>query len=110
MQKAIIALGLAGLLLAAGFSTASAAFTVPPAKSVITSLNSDLTDVRWRRCWLIVGDEGVANGAGATAGAGFVVAEPPSRRSQAPLHGPGESYSDLILRLAELEGGPVSSR
>src|ERR1700722_6978622 len=54
---------------------------------------------------LIVGDEGVANGAGATAGAGFVVAEPPSRRSQAPLHGHGESYSDLILRLAELEGG-----
>ena len=52
MQKAIIALGLAGLLLAAGFSTASAAFTVPPAKSVITSLNSDLTDVRWRRCWI----------------------------------------------------------
>ena len=32
MQKAVIALGLAGLLLAAGFSTASAAFTVPPAK------------------------------------------------------------------------------
>ena len=52
MQKAIIALGLAGLLLAAGFSTASAATTVPPAKSVITSLNSDLTDVRWRRCWI----------------------------------------------------------
>ena len=51
MQKAIIALGLAGLLFAAGSSTASAAFAVPPAKSVITSLNSDLTDVRWRRCW-----------------------------------------------------------
>jgi hypothetical protein len=31
MQKAIIALGLAGLLFAAGSSTASAAFTVPPA-------------------------------------------------------------------------------
>ena len=54
---------------------------------------------------------GAANGAGATAGAGFVVADPPSRRSQAPLHGPGESYSDLILRLAEIEArGPVSSR
>ena len=50
MQKAVIALGLVGLLLAAGSSTTSA-FTVPPAKSVITSLNSDLTDVRWRRCW-----------------------------------------------------------
>jgi hypothetical protein len=50
MQKAVIALGLVGLLLAAGSSTTSA-FPVPPAKSVITSLNSDLTDVRWRRCW-----------------------------------------------------------
>ena len=51
MQKTAIALGLAGLLLAAGSSTASAAFTVPPAKSVISSLNGDLTDVRWQRCW-----------------------------------------------------------
>jgi len=51
MQKAIIALGLTGLLFVGGSSTASAAFAVPPAKSVITSLNSDLTDVRWRRCW-----------------------------------------------------------
>src|ERR1700722_12902189 len=50
---------------------------------------------------LIVGDEGVANGAGATAGAGFVVAEPPSRWSQAPLRGPGESYSDVILRVRQ---------
>jgi hypothetical protein len=52
MQKTAVALGLAGLLLVAGSSTASAAFTVPPAKCVISSLNSDLTDVRWRRCWL----------------------------------------------------------
>jgi hypothetical protein len=51
MTKTIVALGLAGLLLAAA-STASAAFTVPPAKSVIGSLNSDLTDVRWQRCWI----------------------------------------------------------
>jgi hypothetical protein len=52
MHKTVVALGLAGLLLAVGSSTASAAFTAPPAKSVISSLNSDLTDVRWRRCWL----------------------------------------------------------
>jgi hypothetical protein len=51
MQKAVIALGFAALLLAAGYSPSSAAITVPPAKSVITSLNSDLPDVRWRRCW-----------------------------------------------------------
>jgi hypothetical protein len=52
MHKTVVALGLAGLLLAAGSLTPSAAFTVPPAKSVISSLNSDLTNVRWRRCWL----------------------------------------------------------
>jgi hypothetical protein len=48
VQKTAIALGLAGLLLAAGSSPAPAAFTVPPAKSMISSLNNDLTDVRWR--------------------------------------------------------------
>ena len=52
MHKSVVTLGLAGLLLAAGSSTASAVFTVPPAKSVISSINSDLTEVRWRRCWL----------------------------------------------------------
>ena len=52
MHKTVAAVGLSGLLLAAGSSTASAAFTVPPAKSVIGSFDSDLTDVRWRRCWL----------------------------------------------------------
>ena len=52
MHKTVVALGFAGLLLAAGSSTASAAFPVPAAKSVVSSLNSDLTDVRWRRCWL----------------------------------------------------------
>ena len=52
MRKTVAALGLSGLLLAAGSSTASAAFTAPPAKSVISSLNSDLTDVRWQRCWV----------------------------------------------------------
>ena len=51
MHKTVVALGFAGLLLAAGSSTASAAFIVRPAKSLIGSLNSDLTDVRWRRCW-----------------------------------------------------------
>jgi hypothetical protein len=51
MDKTVVALGLAGVLLAWGSSTASAASIVPPAKSVIGSLNSDLTDVRWRRCW-----------------------------------------------------------
>ena len=50
MQKSVIALGLAVLLLAEESPTASAAFTVPPAKSVIG--NSDLKVVRWRRCWL----------------------------------------------------------
>jgi hypothetical protein len=52
MHNTVVAFGLAGLLLAAGSSTASAVSTVPPAKSVIGSLSSDLTDVRWRRCWL----------------------------------------------------------
>jgi hypothetical protein len=52
MQKTAIALGLAGLLLAVGASTASAAIMAPPAKCVASSLNSDLADVRWRRCWL----------------------------------------------------------
>jgi hypothetical protein len=52
MHKTVVALGLAGLLLAAGSSTGSAAFTVPTAKSVISNINSDLADVRWRRCWL----------------------------------------------------------
>ena len=52
MQKTAIALGLAGLLLAAGFSTASAAFIPPPAKCLIESLNSSLVDARWRRCWI----------------------------------------------------------
>jgi hypothetical protein len=52
MQKAVITLGLVGLMIAAGSSTASAAFAVPPTKAVISNLNSDLTDVRWRRCWI----------------------------------------------------------
>jgi hypothetical protein len=52
MHKTAVALGLAGLLLAANSSTASAAFTLPPTKSVIGSLSSDLSNVRWRRCWL----------------------------------------------------------
>jgi hypothetical protein len=52
MQKTAIALGFAGILLAASSSTVRAAFIVPHAKSVITGLNNDLTDVSWRRCWL----------------------------------------------------------
>ena len=51
MHKTVVALGLAGLLLAADSSTASAAFTVPPAKGVIGSLKSDLADVHWQRGW-----------------------------------------------------------
>jgi hypothetical protein len=51
MQKTAIALGLAGILLAGASSTASAAFAPPPAKAVISGLNSDLTDAGWRRCW-----------------------------------------------------------
>ena len=51
MQKMAIAVGLAGLLLTAGYATASAAIVPPPAKTVIESLNSSLVDVRWRRCW-----------------------------------------------------------
>jgi len=51
MQRTAIALGLAGVLLAVSYSTAPAAFIVPPAKSVISGLNSNLTDVRWQRCW-----------------------------------------------------------
>lgn len=47
-----------------------------PPRAVITSLNSDLTDVRWRRCWIDRWGQGAANGVGATAGAGFVAAEP----------------------------------
>jgi hypothetical protein len=46
MHKTAVALGLAGLLVAANSSTASAAFTLPPTKSVIGSLSSDLSDVR----------------------------------------------------------------
>ena len=75
MRKAIITLGFAGLLLAAGSSSTSAAITVPPAKGVIASLNRDLTDVRWRRCWIDRWGEGAANGAGVIAGAEFVAAE-----------------------------------
>jgi hypothetical protein len=51
MRKISIALGLAGLLLAVAPPIASAAFIVPPAKCVVSNLNSDLTDAGWRRCW-----------------------------------------------------------
>ncbi len=51
MQKAVIALGLAGLLLAAGSSIPAAAFPVPTAKTVISGLNNGFTEVRWQRCW-----------------------------------------------------------
>jgi hypothetical protein len=52
MQKTFLALGIAGLLLGAGSSAPSAAFTVPPAKSALSGLDSNLTDVGWRRCWI----------------------------------------------------------
>jgi hypothetical protein len=57
---------------------------------------------------VIVGGEGAAYGAGATVGAGFVVAEPrfeaidatlPQHRLRARVGcGLGESYSDMVLR------------
>ncbi len=53
MSKTAIAIGLAGLLLAAASATTQAATFVPLPKSMIVEgLNSDLTQVRWRRCWL----------------------------------------------------------
>jgi hypothetical protein len=52
MPKTVIAAGLAGLLLAAASATAQAGPFMPPPKSVIVQeLNSDITQVGWRRCW-----------------------------------------------------------
>ena len=44
-----------------------------------------------------------ANGVGATAGAGFVAAEPFEAVAGVLLLGLGENYSNVILRLVELE-------
>jgi hypothetical protein len=52
MQKAVAAIGLAGLLAAGVFSpSASAAPVIPLSKAVIGALGGDLVDAGWRRCW-----------------------------------------------------------
>ena len=53
MPKSAIAIGVAGLLLAGISATSHAASFMPPPKAgIIAALNSDLTDARWRRCWI----------------------------------------------------------
>ena len=53
MPKTVIAIGLAGLLLTAASATAQAGPFMPLPKSVIVEgLNSDVTQARWRRCWV----------------------------------------------------------
>jgi hypothetical protein len=53
MPKTVIAIGLAGLLLAAASVTAQATPFMPLPKSMIVEgLNSDITQAGWRRCWL----------------------------------------------------------
>jgi hypothetical protein len=50
MPKTVIAIGLAGLLLAAASAQAGSFMPVP--KSVIVQgLNSDIDQAGWRRCW-----------------------------------------------------------
>jgi hypothetical protein len=52
MLKTVIAIGLAGLLVAAASTTAQAAPFMPLPQSMIEGLNSDLTQVvSWRHCW-----------------------------------------------------------
>jgi hypothetical protein len=51
MPKTVIAIGLAGLLLAAASATAPAAPFTPLPESVIAGLGSDVTEASWRRCW-----------------------------------------------------------
>ncbi len=50
MQRILVAIGLAGLLLAGALNPASAAPIVPLSKSVISKLGENITDVRWRQC------------------------------------------------------------
>ncbi len=51
MSKIALAIGLAGLLLAAASTTGSAMPIVPLSKSVISGHSSGLDLVRWRNCW-----------------------------------------------------------
>jgi hypothetical protein len=50
MPKTAGAAALAALILAAGAPTAQA-MPMAPHHSMIAGLNSDIQDVRWRRCW-----------------------------------------------------------
>jgi hypothetical protein len=53
MPKSAIAIGLAGLLLAGVSATGQAASILPPSKTaIIEALNSNITEARWRRCWV----------------------------------------------------------
>ncbi len=53
MPKTVVAIGLAGLLLAVASATALAGPFMPLPKSMIfEGLNSDINQVGWRRCWL----------------------------------------------------------
>ncbi len=50
MRKTAIALAMAGLFVVAASASASAVPIVPLSKSAISG-PSDVTDIRWRRCW-----------------------------------------------------------
>jgi hypothetical protein len=52
MPKTLIAVGLAGLLVAAASATTQAApFFQLPKSMIVAGLNSDIDQVAWRRCW-----------------------------------------------------------
>ncbi len=53
MPKTIVAIGLAGLLLAAASASAQAApFMSLPKGVIVEGLNTDIAQARWRRCWI----------------------------------------------------------
>jgi hypothetical protein len=53
MSKTLVAIGLAGLLLTAASVTTQAGLFMPASKSaIVESLNSNITQARWRRCWV----------------------------------------------------------
>ena len=51
MPRTVIAIGLAGLMLAAASATAEAAPLTPLPKTVVESLHSDVNLASWRQCW-----------------------------------------------------------
>ena len=51
MPKTVIAMGLAGLLLAAAAGSAEAAPFLPLPKTVVEGLSSEVSPASWRRCW-----------------------------------------------------------